>query len=168
MYVKKLNGTVRFENVVKKFGNFTALKQMSLTINPGELVTLLGPSGCGKTTTLRLVAGLEAPTQGKIFIGDKEVTHLSATHRNVSMVFQSYALFPHMTILENVSYGLDVAGVAKVEAIEKAREGLALVGLIGMEKRLPSELSGGQQQRVAVARGIVLEPEVLLLDEPLS
>ncbi|MCJ8323368.1 MAG: ABC transporter ATP-binding protein [Rhizobiales bacterium] len=168
MYVKKLNGTVRFENVVKKFGNFTALKQMSLTINPGELVTLLGPSGCGKTTTLRLVAGLEAPTQGKIFIGDKEVTHLSATHRNVSMVFQSYALFPHMTILENVSYGLDVAGVAKVEAIEKAREGLALVGLIGMEKRLPSELSGGQQQRVAVARAIVLEPEVLLLDEPLS
>lgn len=168
MYVKKLNGTVRFENVVKKFGNFTALKKLSLTINPGELVTLLGPSGCGKTTTLRLVAGLESPTHGKIFIGDKDVTHLSATHRNVSMVFQSYALFPHMTVLENVSYGLDVASLPKAEAMEKAREGLSLVGLTGMEKRLPSELSGGQQQRVAVARAIVLEPEVLLLDEPLS
>ena len=168
MFDNNLSGSVRFENVVKRFGNFTAIKKLSLTIKPGELVTLLGPSGCGKTTTLRLVAGLESPSEGKIFIGDKDVTHLNATHRNVSMVFQSYALFPHMTVLQNVSYGLEVNNTPKNETRQKALAGLSLVGLSGMESRLPSELSGGQQQRVAVARAIVLEPEVLLLDEPLS
>ncbi len=161
-------GSVRFDGVVKKYGDVTALKKLDLAIEPGKLVTLLGPSGCGKTTTLRLIAGLEMATEGKIFIGGEDVTHLTATYRKVSMVFQSYALFPHMTVRENVAYGLTVKSVPKAEANAKAEEGLELVGLAGFGDRLPSELSGGQQQRVAVARAIVLEPEVLLLDEPLS
>jgi iron(III) transport system ATP-binding protein len=161
-------GSVRFEGVVKKFGDVTALKSLDLTIEPGKLVTLLGPSGCGKTTTLRLIAGLEMATEGHIHIGGEDVTHLTATYRKVSMVFQSYALFPHMTVRQNVAYGLTVKSMPKVEAAQKAEHGLELVGLAGFGDRLPSELSGGQQQRVAVARAIVLEPEVLLLDEPLS
>ncbi|NQZ72506.1 MAG: ABC transporter ATP-binding protein [Dinoroseobacter sp.] len=161
-------GSGRFEGVVKKYGAVTALKKLDLSIDPGKLVTLLGPSGCGKTTTLRLIAGLEMATEGRIHIGGEDVTHLTATYRKVSMVFQSYALFPHMTVRENVAYGLTVKAVPKAEATEKAEEGLELVGLAGFGDRLPSELSGGQQQRVAVARAIVLEPEVLLLDEPLS
>lgn len=161
-------GSVRFEGVVKKFGDVTALQSLDLMIEPGKLVTLLGPSGCGKTTTLRLIAGLEMATAGKIHIGGEDVTHLTATYRKVSMVFQSYALFPHMTVRQNVAYGLTVKSMPKIEAAEKAEHGLELVGLAGFGDRLPSELSGGQQQRVAVARAIVLEPEVLLLDEPLS
>ncbi|WP_457650199.1 ABC transporter ATP-binding protein [Profundibacter sp.] len=161
-------GSVQFDGVVKKYGAVTALKKLDLTIEPGQLVTLLGPSGCGKTTTLRLIAGLEPSTEGRILIGGHDVTHLSATYRKVSMVFQSYALFPHMSVLDNVAYGLTVKSMPKREAHEKAEEGLAMVGLAGYGPRLPSELSGGQQQRVAVARAIVLEPEVLLLDEPLS
>lgn len=161
-------GSVHFENVYKRFGDVVALKKLNLDIVPGELVTLLGPSGCGKTTTLRLIAGLEAASEGIISIGGQDVTHLTATYRNVSMVFQSYALFPHMTVRENVAYGLNVASIPKKEAYDKAEEGLAMVGLGGFGDRLPSELSGGQQQRVAVARAVVLEPEVLLLDEPLS
>ncbi len=161
-------GSVVFENVVKKYGEVTALKALNLTVEPGTLVTLLGPSGCGKTTTLRLIAGLEAATSGKVIIGGKDVTHLSATYRAVSMVFQSYALFPHMTVRQNVAYGLTVKGMNKREAAGSADAGLEMVGLKGFGDRLPSELSGGQQQRVAVARAIVLEPEVLLLDEPLS
>ncbi len=164
----QITGSVRFENVVKNYGSVVALKDLTLDIVPGELVTLLGPSGCGKTTTLRLIAGLEAATGGNIFIGNDNVTHLSATYRNVSMVFQSYALFPHMSVLDNVAYGLKVSSIPKKEAYDKARDGLAMVGLKGYDERLPSELSGGQQQRVAVARAVVLEPEVLLLDEPLS
>ena len=161
-------GAVQFDGVVKKYGNVTALRNLDLTIEPGQLVTLLGPSGCGKTTILRLIAGLEPATEGRILIGGEDVTHLSATYRKVSMVFQSYALFPHMTVLENVAYGLTVKSMPKREAHQKAENGLELVGLAGYGPRLPSELSGGQQQRVAVARAIVLEPEVLLLDEPLS
>ena len=161
-------GSVRFEKVVKKFGDVTALKSLDLTIEPAKLVTLLGPSGCGKTTTLRLIAGLEMATQGNIHIGGEDVTHLTATYRKVSMVFQSYALFPHMTVRQNVEYGLTVKSMPKAEAEQKVEHGLELVGLAGFGDRLPSELSGGQQQRVAVARAIVLEPEVLLLDEPLS
>lgn len=161
-------GSVRFDSVVKKFGAVTALKSLDLIIDPGKLVTLLGPSGCGKTTTLRLIAGLEMATSGSIHIGGQDVTHLTATYRKVSMVFQSYALFPHMTVSQNVAYGLIVKSVPKAEAAEQADHGLELVGLSGFGDRLPSELSGGQQQRVAVARAIVLEPEVLLLDEPLS
>ena len=163
-----MKGSVRFENVTKTFGEVVALKPLSLDITPGTLVTLLGPSGCGKTTTLRLIAGLESASEGRILIGGEDVTHLSATYRRVSMVFQSYALFPHMTVLENVGYGLSVKGMAKGEVKARAEAGLETVGLKGFGARLPSELSGGQQQRVAVARAIVLEPEVLLLDEPLS
>jgi iron(III) transport system ATP-binding protein len=167
--MKKLTpGSVLFDGVVKKFGAVTALKSLDLTIDPGKLVTLLGPSGCGKTTTLRLIAGLEMASAGNIFIGGEDVTHLTATYRKVSMVFQSYALFPHMSVRDNVAYGLTVKSMPKAEAAEKAEHGLELVGLSGFGDRLPSELSGGQQQRVAVARAIVLEPEVLLLDEPLS
>ncbi len=168
MSKNETRGSVRFENVYKRFGDVVALNNLNLDIVPGELGTLLGPSGCGKTTTLRLIAGLEAASDGVISIGGQDVTHLTATYRNVSMVFQSYALFPHMSVLENVSYGLNVASIPKKEARDKAEEGLAMVGLGGFGDRLPSELSGGQQQRVAVARAVVLEPEVLLLDEPLS
>ncbi|RED18005.1 ABC transporter ATP-binding protein [Pontivivens insulae] len=165
----KINaGSVRFDGVVKRFGDVTALKRLDLDIAAGELVTLLGPSGCGKTTTLRLIAGLETASDGRIEIGGEDVTHLTATSRKVSMVFQSYALFPHMSVAQNVAYGLTVGGMRKTEAAQKAEHGLEMVGLAGYGERLPSELSGGQQQRVAVARAIVLEPEVLLLDEPLS
>jgi iron(III) transport system ATP-binding protein len=162
------SGSVVFQNLRKTFGTFTAIHDLSLTIEPGTLVTLLGPSGCGKTTTLRMLAGLEHPTSGRILIGGKDVTMLPANERDVSMVFQSYALFPHMTSLDNVAYGLESSGMKKKEARERAEEGLKLVGLGGFGQRLPAELSGGQQQRVAVARALVLEPQVLLLDEPLS
>jgi len=161
-------GSVTFQNVRKTFGTFTAIHDLSLTIEPGELVTLLGPSGCGKTTTLRMLAGLEHPTAGRILIGGKDVTMLPANERDVSMVFQSYALFPHMNALDNVAYGLESSGLKKKEARERAEDGLTLVGLGGFGQRLPAELSGGQQQRVAVARALILEPQVLLLDEPLS
>ena len=159
---------VEFQNVTKAFGDVQAVQNLNFSIDHGKLVTLLGPSGCGKTTTLRLIAGLEMVSAGSIFIDGKEVTRLSASDRDVSMVFQSYALFPHMTVMQNVSYGLAMSQMPKLEAREKAMEGLELVGLAGFGERLPSELSGGQQQRVAVARALVLEPEVLLFDEPLS
>jgi iron(III) transport system ATP-binding protein len=159
---------VEFKHVTKSYGDVQAVRDLSFVIERGKLVTLLGPSGCGKTTTLRLIAGLEMATAGSIFIGGKEVTRLSASDRDVSMVFQSYALFPHMTVMQNVSYGLTMSRLSKAEVSEKALEGLELVSLSGFGERLPSELSGGQQQRVAVARALVLEPEVLLFDEPLS
>jgi len=159
---------VEFKHVTKAYGDVQAVRDLSFTIERGKLVTLLGPSGCGKTTTLRLIAGLEMATEGSIFIGGKEVTRLSASDRDVSMVFQSYALFPHMTVMQNVSYGLTMSLLSKAEVSEKALEGLELVSLSGFGDRLPSELSGGQQLRVAVARALVLEPEVLLFDEPLS
>ena len=164
----KAHTAVEFLKVTKVFGNVKAVRDVSFQIQSGELVTLLGPSGCGKTTTLRLIAGLEMATGGQIMIGGREVTQLPATDRDVSMVFQSYALFPHMTVLQNVSYGLTMSRLSKDVVEEQALNGLKLVGLTGFEKRLPSELSGGQQQRVAVARALVLEPEVLLFDEPLS
>lgn len=160
--------SVVFDGVSKAFGAVVAVDDVSLTINPGELVTLLGPSGCGKTTTLRMIAGLEMATSGRISIGGEDVTAVPATDRDVSMVFQSYALFPHMSVLENTSYGLIVSGMARRDAHARAEEGLSQVGLKGYGARLPSELSGGQQQRVAVARALVLEPQVLLFDEPLS
>lgn len=160
--------SVEFRNVSMRYGAVTAVDDVSFTIEAGQLVTLLGPSGCGKTTTLRMIAGLEIASAGQILIGGKEVTRLSAADRDVSMVFQSYALFPHMSVLENVAYGPTVKGLPKAQAQEMALEKLALVGLKGFEKRYPAELSGGQQQRVAVARGLVLEPQVLLFDEPLS
>jgi iron(III) transport system ATP-binding protein len=145
-----------------------AVDDVSFEIAPGTLTTLLGPSGCGKTTLLRLIAGLEAPSAGSIWIGGRDATLLGPAERNVSMVFQSYALFPHLDVLGNVAYGLEVSGVARREAHERARAAMASVGLEGLDARLPSELSGGQQQRVALARALVLEPAVLLFDEPLS
>ena len=166
--MNKAAGGVVFEGVSKRYGDFAAVDDVSFTIEPGTLVTLLGPSGCGKTTTLRMAAGLETASSGRIFIGGADVTNLAASERNVSLVFQSYALFPHMSVLENVCYGPISAKVDKARARELARNKLSMLGLAGLEQRLPSELSGGQQQRVAVARALVLEPAVLLFDEPLS
>ncbi len=160
--------SVQFTDVVKRYGATAAVSGISFTVESGTLVTLLGPSGCGKTTTLRMIAGLELPSAGRIEIAGRDVTRLSATQRDVSMVFQSYALFPHMSVLENVAYGLRRSAIAREEATRRAREGLATVGLAGYDERQPSQLSGGQQQRVAVARALVLKPSVLLFDEPLS
>ncbi len=159
---------VELQSVVKRYGATTAVNNVSFAVEAGTLATLLGPSGCGKTTTLRLIAGLEPVSEGRILIGGRDMTRLPATERDVSMVFQSYALFPHMTVLENVAYGPTVSGVPRRRAREMAVEKLSLIGLSGLDRRYPSELSGGQQQRVAVARALVLEPLVLLFDEPLS
>ncbi|MDR6290702.1 MULTISPECIES: ABC transporter ATP-binding protein [Inquilinus] len=159
---------VEFRTVSKRYGAVAAVDRIGFTIERGTLVTLLGPSGCGKTTTLRLIAGLELASEGRILIDGEDVTHRSAAERDVSMVFQSYALFPHMSVMDNVCYGLRASGIKQARAEAMAAEKLAAVGLSGFERRLPSELSGGQQQRVAVARAIVLEPKVLLFDEPLS
>ena len=166
--MKSGSASVEFRDVDKAYGSVYAVKNVSFTIDAGRLVTLLGPSGCGKTTTLRLIAGLEIATAGRIMIGTRDVTNFSAADRDVSMVFQSYALFPHMSVLENVAYGPSVQGAGKAKARAMAMEKIQLVGLDGLEARAPSELSGGQQQRVAVARALVLEPQVLLFDEPLS
>ena len=159
---------VEFKNVTKAYGEVKAVRDLSFTIDHGKLVTLLGPSGCGKTTTLRLIAGLEMVTEGNVFIGDKEVTRISASDRDVSMVFQSYALFPHMTVIQNVSYGLTMSRLSKEEVSEKAQDGLNLVGLTDYSKRFPSELSGGQQQRVAIARSLCMRPKIMLFDEVTS
>ena len=158
--------SIEFRSVSKLYGDVAAVRDLSFTIAAGTLVTLLGPSGCGKTTTLRLIAGLELPSDGAILIGGSDVSRVSAADRDVSMVFQSYALFPHMSVLENVRYGLVVTGVPAPRADERARVALATVGLTGFDRRLPSELSGGQQQRVAVARALVSKPTVVFADEP--
>ena len=161
-------GALEFLGVSRRYGPVTAVDDISFSVEPGTLTTILGPSGCGKTTTLRMIAGLELPSAGRILIGGEDVTRLSAAERNVSMVFQSYALFPHMSVLRNVAYGLLASGKSRGEADRLARTKLDLVGLSGLEDRLPSALSGGQQQSVAVARALVLEPTILLFDEPLS
>ncbi len=159
---------VSLEHVAKRFGRTVAVDNVSLMIEPGELVTLLGPSGCGKTTTLRIVAGLETASSGRVFIGDAEVTHLPPNARDVTMMFQSYALFPHLSVFENVAYGLRVLKRREAEVRKAVEDMLALVGMAGMGDRSPSALSGGQQQRVALARSLVMQPKVLLFDEPLS
>ncbi len=159
---------VRLVAVEKRFDRVVAVNRVSLEIEPGALVTLLGPSGCGKTTTLRLIAGLERPSAGRIFIDEEDVTPLPAHLRDISMVFQNYALFPHMNVFENVAYGLKVQGMSDAEVRRQVGEALELVGLTGLEQRAPGALSGGQQQRVALARALVLKPKVLLFDEPLS
>jgi len=166
--MEKQSGGVVFEHVTKRYRDVVAVDDVSFAVEPATLVTLLGPSGCGKTTTLRMAAGLEAVTSGRVLIGGNDVTLRAANERDVSMVFQSYALFPHMTVLENVCYGPISMRVDKARARSLAHEKLGMLGLAGLEQRLPSELSGGQQQRVAVARSLVLEPAVLLFDEPLS
>jgi len=163
---------IAFHNITKRYGSDAAaplaVKGISFEIAQGTLTTILGPSGCGKTTTLRMIAGLESPTSGQIFMQGRDVTTLGPSERNVSMMFQSYALFPHMDVIHNVMYGLKMSGVAKDKALQRAQAALKNVGLVGFDARLPSELSGGQQQRVALARALVLEPGVLLFDEPLS
>jgi len=159
---------LRFSGVRKTFGQVVALDDFVLELRQGELVTLLGPSGCGKTTALRIAAGFERPDSGSVFVKDKDVTSLPANTRNMGMVFQNYSLFPHMTVAENIGFGLRVRGVDAKERDLRVKEAVSRVQLHGLEGRYPHQLSGGQQQRVALARALVFRPEVLLLDEPLS
>ena len=162
------SGTLKLQDLTKQFGKVTAVDNVSLDIPHGKLITLLGPSGCGKTTILRMIAGLEVPNSGKIFLGGTDITRLPPNERKITMVFQSYALFPHMNVYRNISYGLKVLHWSREKIKKAVKEALEMVGLEGLEQRGPSELSGGQQQRVAVARALVLKPRVLLFDEPLS
>lgn len=159
---------VELKNVTKRFGTNTVIDDLSLSIPQGSMVTLLGPSGCGKTTVLRLVAGLEKPTEGKMFIDGEDVTDRSIQQRDICMVFQSYALFPHMSLGDNVGYGLKMLGHPKAEIKERVEEALEMVDLAGFGDRFVDQISGGQQQRVALARALILKPKVLLFDEPLS
>jgi spermidine/putrescine transport system ATP-binding protein len=159
---------VRFENVTKRFGDVNAVDNLNLEVNAGEFFSLLGPSGCGKTTSLRMLGGFEEPSAGRIFIGGRDVTELAPYRRNVNTVFQSYALFPHLDVFENVAFGLRRQRVAKQEVKRRVGEMLEMVDLPNFERRQPSQLSGGQQQRVALARALVNQPRVLLLDEPMS
>jgi len=159
---------VELRKVTKRFGGFTAVDEVDLTIKQGEFLTLLGPSGCGKTTVLRMVAGFETPSEGSVWLAGEEVTHLPPYRRDVNLVFQSYALFPHLNVQDNISFGLRMRKLSRAEVAERVRNVIELVSLAGMEKRKPSQLSGGQRQRVALARAIVCQPKVLLLDEPLS
>ncbi len=159
---------VRLEHVTKRFGAVVAVDDIAVTFPPGKLVTLLGPSGCGKTTALRIIAGLEHPDVGRVFIDDGDVTALPASARSVTMVFQSYALFPHLSVFENVAYGLRIAKTPQGQLTRQVEEALGLVGLPQVGRRFPAQLSGGQQQRVALARALVMKPKVLLFDEPLS
>ena len=154
--------------IKKSFGNVYVLRGIDLTADAGEFITLLGASGCGKTTTLRIIAGLESPDEGRVFLSDKDVTDLEPNKRDVNTVFQSYALFPHMTVEANISYSLRLKHKPKEEIKENVSEALDLVRLTGFEKRMPGELSGGQKQRVAIARAIINKPKILLLDEPLG
>jgi iron(III) transport system ATP-binding protein len=156
----------RFAHRVK--GEVYAVRDVSLTVQPAEFLTLLGPSGCGKTTTLRMIAGFEQPNSGRIFIGEQDVTGLMANQRNIGFVFQNYALFPHLSVFENVAYGLRVQRKSEGDIARVVGDVLALVGLQGYERQFPNQLSGGEQQRVALARAIVIRPRVLLFDEPLS
>ncbi|KIC17277.1 ABC transporter ATP-binding protein [Leisingera sp. ANG-Vp] len=163
-----MSNAIDVRNAVKRYGDFTALKRISLTIKDNEFFTLLGPSGCGKTTLLRMIAGFEDVTEGEILLYGDEIEKLPPHQRPVNTVFQNYALFPHMTILENVAFGLEMRGKSKSEARTRAGEMLELVQLSQFAARKPSQLSGGQQQRVALARALAPQPKVLLLDEPLS
>ncbi len=158
--------SIRIENLEKRFNGFKAVDRVSFTVSDGEFVTLLGPSGSGKSTVLRCIAGLETPNDGLIEINGENVTHIPVQERKVGFVFQHYALFRHMNILDNIAFGLRVRGVKKVYREKKAQELLELVGLAGLGKRMPSQLSGGQRQRVALARALAPEPGLLLLDEP--
>jgi iron(III) transport system ATP-binding protein len=164
---------IHIEHVSKAFthpvkGRLTAVDDVDLEVLPGELLTLLGPSGCGKTTTLRMVAGFEAPTRGRIHFGDEDVTERMVNRRSLGFVFQNYALFPHLSVFENVAYGLRVQKLPDAEIRAAVADVLGRVGLAGYEPQFPNRLSGGEQQRVALARAIVIRPHVLLFDEPLS
>src|SRR5690606_20899685 len=152
----------------KAFGPTVALEDVSLDLPPGKLICFLGPSGCGKTTLLRIIAGLETPTSGRVSLGETDLTAVPAHQRNIGMVFQSYALFPHLNVAENVAYGLRIRGVPKRERLRRAEELLELVKLPNVSRRSTAQLSGGQRQRVAMARALALDPDLFLLDEPLS
>jgi putative spermidine/putrescine transport system ATP-binding protein len=159
---------VRMQGLSRHYGAVVALDHLDLTVRPGELVALLGPSGCGKTTTLRLLAGLEDTDTGSITVGGRDITRLPASKRDMGMVFQAYSLFPHMTVRQNVAFGLRLRRVGAAERDQRAMKMLELVGLTEQANRYPHQISGGQQQRVALARALAIEPQVLLLDEPLS
>ena len=159
---------LELRNISKQFGNTEVLNDIGISVQKGEFITLLGPSGCGKTTTLRIIAGLEAPDSGEVILRGRDVTQLPPDKRDVNTVFQSYALFPHMTVAENIGYSLKIRGVSREKIRTAVGEALKLVQLQGLEKRRPSELSGGQKQRVAIARALINRPSVLLLDEPLG
>ncbi len=164
----KENAIIRFENITKRYGKVVAVDNVNLEIREGEFFALLGPSGCGKTTLLRMLAGFETPTEGRVFIDGQDVASLPPNKRPVNMVFQSYAVFPHMKVADNVAYGLKMDGVEGGEVKRRVEEALELVKLGGYGDRMPDQLSGGQRQRVALARALVKRPRVLLLDEPLS
>src|SRR3954470_12367940 len=159
---------IALEGISKRFGKHEAVRDVSLSIREGEFFSLLGPSGCGKTTTLRMIAGFEVPDTGRIYLQGEDVTSLFSNRRPLNMVFQQYALFPHMSIYDNVAFGLKVKGVPRAEHKPRIDEILTVVALVGYERRKPRELSGGQQQRVALARALVNRPAALLLDEPLG
>lgn len=159
---------LQLKNINKYFGKSHVIKNVNLSFERGHFITFLGPSGCGKTTLLRMIAGFYEPDEGEILLNGKNVERIPPYGRNTSMVFQEYALFPHMNVFDNVSYGLKVKKVPKDEMIKRVEDALELMQLKGMEKRFPNQMSGGQQQRVAVARALVMKPDVLLLDEPLS
>jgi putrescine transport system ATP-binding protein len=159
---------IQIQGVTKRFGKVAAVDNVSLDIMAGEFFVLLGPSGCGKTTLLRMIAGFEVPTEGQILIDGQDMSRVPPNKRPVNMVFQSYAVFPHMSVADNVAYGLKIAGVGRGEREDRVRESLDLVKLGGFEDRMPDQMSGGQRQRVALARSLVMRPKVLLLDEPLS
>ena len=159
---------LELRKIEKRFKENSVLKGISLKVEKGEFITFLGSSGCGKTTTLRIIAGLETPDSGEVFINGVCVNQLAPEKRNVNTVFQNYALFPHMNVFENIAYGLKIKKLEKKEIQRKVTDALELIQLGGYEKRMPSELSGGQKQRVAIARAIVNNPQVLLLDEPLG
>ena len=156
------------QGLTKRFGDAAAVDDLSLSVEKGEFVSLLGPSGCGKTTTLQMIAGFVEPSAGAIRLGERDLTKVKPALRGLGIVFQSYALFPHMTAAQNIAFGLEMRGVGKAEQAKRVADALTLVGLVGLSDRYPRRMSGGQQQRVALARALVIKPDVLLLDEPLS
>src|SRR5689334_21170202 len=159
---------VELQHVTKRFGELTAVDEVSLSVLRGEFLTLLGPSGCGKTTSLRMIAGFEIPDSGRVHVGGEDITDVAVHRRDMGMVFQSYALFPHRTVAQNVAFGLRMRALSRAEIARRVAAALAQVALTGLEERRPGQLSGGQQQRVALARALVIEPRVLLCDEPLG